>query len=95
MAQKSSGARHGTRKKLKKDEGSEGVIANRLQEFERDEEVVIDTDPAVQGGMPHPRFHGRTAEIVEERGDSYVVELRDGGKPKKLTVDPAHLSEVR
>lgn len=94
MAQKSSGTRHGTRRKLAKSDGNAGAIAGRLQAFDVGDRVRLDIDAAVQDGMPHPRFHGRTCEVVEQRGAAYVVELRDGGKPKQFTVRPVHLSEV-
>lgn len=64
-----------------------------MQEFDEGEKACIDTEPAVQEGMPHPRFHGRTVEVVEDNGSSYVVELKDGGKRKQFTINPAHLSE--
>lgn len=91
MAQKSKGMRRKTRKKLTKDDGRTGTIAAHLQGFNEDEQVLIDVDPAVQDGMPHPRFHGRTAFVQEARGRSFVVTLKDGGKTKELAVHPAHL----
>jgi large subunit ribosomal protein L21e len=91
MAQKSKGMRRKTRKKLTKDEGRTGRIAAHLQEFEEGEQVLIDVDPAVQDGMPHPRFHGRTAIVDGERGRSFVITLKDGGKEKEFAVHPAHL----
>ncbi len=94
MAQKSSGARHGTRRKLKKKRGSTGEIAPRLQQFEAGDLVRIDIEPAVQDGMPHPRFHGRTCEVREMHESTCIVALQDGGKQKEFAVRPVHLSEV-
>lgn len=91
MAQKSSGMRRKTRKKLTKDDGSEGTIAKHLRSFDEGERVRLDIDPAIQQGMPHPRFHGRTVEVVEQRGRSYIVKLDDEGKEKRFPVYPAHL----
>lgn len=92
MAQKSKGMRRKTRKKLTKDDGAENVIGTYLQSFEEGDRVRIDVDPAIQEGMPHPRFHSRTGTVVEERGSSYVIAIKDGGKTKQFTVHPAHLS---
>lgn len=91
MAQKSKGMRRKTRKKLTKEDGRTGKIAAYLQEFDEGEQVLIDVDPSVQDGMPHPRFHGRTAIVQGTRGRSFVVTLEDGGKTKEFTVHPAHL----
>jgi len=95
MAQKSSGSRHGTRRKLKRDRGSRGEISRKLQKFEIGDRVRIDLEPSVQKGMPHPRFHGRDAEVVEVNGNSCVIALKDGGKQKRFAVKTVHLSEVR
>lgn len=94
MAQKSKGMRRKTRKKLTKERGNEGTIAKQLQEFDEDEQVLIDVDPSVHEGIPHPRFHGRTACVVGQRGRSYVIEVKDGGKTKEFTAHPAHLRSL-
>jgi large subunit ribosomal protein L21e len=94
MAQKSKGLRRKTRKKLTKDDGRSGTIAAHLHEYDEGEQVLIDVDPSVQDGMPHPRFHGRTAVVAGVRGRSFVITLEDGGKTKEFTVHPAHLREL-
>ncbi len=94
MAQKSKGMRRKTRKKLTKDDGRTGTIAAHLQSFDDGEQVLIDVDPSVQEGMPHPRFHGRTAVIDGVRGRSFVITVKDGGKTKEFTVHPAHLRKL-
>ncbi|MFB6265749.1 MAG: 50S ribosomal protein L21e [Candidatus Nanohaloarchaea archaeon] len=94
MAQKSKGSRRKTRRKLAKDSGVEGTISNRLESFEEGEKVVLDIDPSVQEGMPHPRFHGRTGRVVEGGGRNYVVKVEDGGKHKELVSNTAHLEPV-
>lgn len=91
MAQKSKGMRRKTRKKLTKDAGRQGTISKHLQNFEDGEQVLIDIDPSVQQGMPHPRFHGRSAFVEGRRGRSFVITVKDGGKTKEFTVHPAHL----
>lgn len=95
MAQKSSGTRHGTRRKLKRDRGARGEISSRLKQFEAGDRVRIDLEPSVQKGMPHPRFHGRDAEVVESNGTTCVIGLKDGGKQKRFSVRTVHLQEVR
>lgn len=91
MAQKSKGMRRKTRKKLTRDSGNEGRTEKHLRSFDDGERVRFDIDPSVQQGMPHPRFDGRTGEVVEQRGRSFVVKLDDRGKEKTFAVYPAHL----
>lgn len=91
MAQKSKGMRRKTRKKLSKGSGHAGKISRYLQGFEEGQQVVIQVDPSIHEGMPHPRFHGRTAVVEGSRGQSIVVMLKDGGKEKEFTIHPAHL----
>ncbi|MFB6294703.1 MAG: 50S ribosomal protein L21e [Candidatus Nanohaloarchaea archaeon] len=94
MAQKSSGTRHGTRRKLATRNRNTGEISDRLRGFAEGDRVRLDVDPAVQDGMPHPRFHGRAATVVETNQASCVVELVDGGKRKQFAVRPVHLTEA-
>lgn len=94
MAQKSKGMRRKTRKKLTKSNQQEGPTAKHLRSFEAGDRVRLDIDPSVQQGMPHPRFHGRTAEIVRKQGRSYMVEINDRGKTKQFPVYPAHLQDT-
>lgn len=91
MAQKSKGMRRKSRKKLTKGGKREGPTAKHLRSFEAGDRVRLVIDPSVHQGMPHPRFHGRTAEVVEQQGRSYVVTINDRGKDKQFPVYPAHL----
>jgi len=66
-----------------------------LQEFELGEKVVIDIDSSIQDGMPHPRFQGKSGEVVGKRGDCYEVSIKDGKKKKTLVAHPAHLKKEK
>jgi large subunit ribosomal protein L21e len=57
--------------------------------------VAIFIDPSVHRGQPHHRYHGRVGLITEKRGRAYVVEIKDGGKIKKIIASPEHLKVVR
>ncbi len=94
MAQKSKGMRRKTRKKLTKSNQQEGPTAKHMRSFADGDSVRLDVDPSVHQGMPHPRFHGRTATVVKQQGRSYVVEIDDRGKTKRFPVYPAHLQPV-
>jgi len=41
--------------------------------------------------MPHPRFHGKTAEVVGKRGRAFVLNVTDGNATKTLITLPEHL----
>jgi large subunit ribosomal protein L21e len=93
MVQRSRGFRSKTRHKLQltKRPGRSNPITKKIQRFDADDLVHIIIDPSVQKGQPHPRFHGKTAKVVETRGRAYIVSLNDGNKAKKLIVRPEHL----
>ncbi|OKY79208.1 MAG: Ribosomal protein L21E [Candidatus Methanohalarchaeum thermophilum] len=93
MSPNSQGSRRGTRKKLKKDERKKGLssITESIRDFDVGQRVHIKIDSSVQKGMPHPRFHGKTGEVVEKRGRGYVVEVSDKSTKKKVTIRPEHL----
>ena len=44
--------------------------------------------------FPHTRYSGRVGKITEKRGNSYIVEVKDGGLIKKFIVSPVHLREI-
>lgn len=91
---KTHGTRRKSRYKLKKTVREKGLspITRALQEFAEGDMVNIDLDPSIQKGMPHPKFHGHTGKILEQRGRAYVVEVRDGGLMKEVIALPEHLT---
>jgi len=88
MVRRSRGLRSGTRKKLA---GGRFSIAEALQDFKPNDQVIIKVNPSVHRGMPQPRFQGRLATVVEKRGNAFVVEIKDGNKTKQLISKPEHL----
>ncbi len=96
MVTRTHGFRVGTRKKLRKRIRERGKvnIKRALQEFKPDETVVIDVDSAYHKGMPHKRFFGKQGKVIEKRGDSYIIRIRDGGKYKKIICAPIHLKKI-
>ena len=44
--------------------------------------------------IPHPRYKGRIANVIEKRGSAYVVELKMFNMTKRLTVPALHLKKV-
>lgn len=94
MTKKSRGFRTKTRKKLKQQPGYRPAVTKFLEEFKRKQKVIISQEPSSQKGMPHSRFKGKVGKIVGKRGRSYIVEIKDGKKIKKIISRPEHLKVI-
>lgn len=44
--------------------------------------------------IPHPRYRGRVAKVIEQRGSAYVVELKMFNARKRLVVPTLHLKKA-
>jgi large subunit ribosomal protein L21e len=90
----SNGPRQGTRKKLANDPRERGTSPPQraIQTYDVGQRVHMKIDPSVPDGRYHPRFDGRTGEIVGTQGDAFKVRVDDGGTDKTLIVTAAHLS---
>lgn len=90
---RSRGFRSKTRHKLKKKAREKGdlPVSRIIQEFKEGDSVSIVIEPSIQKGQPHPRFHGKTGVVVENRGRSYLVEIQDGNAIKRVISRPVHL----
>ena len=91
MTRKSRGFRSKTRFKLIQKPGYRPPITKFLQEFRTNQKVIILQEPSSQRGMPHPRYKGIAGHVIGKRGKSYIVEIVDGNKVKKLISRPEHL----
>ena len=87
------GIRRKTRYKLRKEKRSKGKISitRYFQSFDIGDRVYLSAESAVQKGMYHPRFMGKSGTIKGKRGRCYEVLLNDMGKEKNLIVHPVHL----
>ncbi|MDP6627144.1 MAG: 50S ribosomal protein L21e [Methanopyri archaeon] len=92
MVERSHGFRVRTRNVLQKKPREKGkVTVNQLlRTFEVGDRAAVTIEPSVHKGMPHPKFQGRTGTIVEKRGDSYVLRLKDGNKIKDIIGRAVH-----
>lgn len=84
------GMRKKTRKKLKQKHKRQ-PITKFIKEFDIGQKVVIIPEPSSHKGMPSPRFKGKIGKIIEKRGKSYIVEIIDGKKKKRIISNPEHL----
>jgi large subunit ribosomal protein L21e len=79
---KSKGPRRKSRSVLSKKVREKGKLglSRLLAQFELGDKVVINIDPAIQKGMPHKRFQGKVATVVEKRGKAYILDI-----PQRMT----------
>ena len=96
MVQRKGGIRRKTRYKFRKEKRSKGKISitRYFQSYTIGDRVYLGLESAVQKGMYHPRFMGRSGTIKGKRGRCYEVAINDLGKEKTLIVHPVHLKKA-
>ncbi len=95
MVQRIGGNRRKTRSKLRKSVRTKGKISvtKYSQKFNEGDAVYLVAEPAVQKGMFHPRFHGKSGIVEGKQGSNYCIKIKDGGKTKILLAHPIHLKK--
>jgi len=90
---KSKGLRSKTRTLLKKEPRERGKIglSKLLHEYKSGDKVMIKVDSGVHKGMPHRRYFGKIGTIIDKRGRSYLIGVRQGEAIKEIIVRPAHI----
>jgi len=96
MVKRTGGFRNKTRHKLRKNVRQKGKISINayLQTFSEGDKVLLKAEPAVQGGLYHPRFHGRVGFVGKAQGECYYVAIKDIAASKNLLVHPVHLRKL-
>jgi len=86
-----------TRDKLSKTVRDRGIspVVRAIQDFAPGAKVHVQIDPSIHKGMPHPRFHGKTGEVVGKRGRAFLLKITDGNATKTLVALPEHLIAQR
>jgi len=92
MVVKSHGPRRRTREKFRR--SIKTPISDFLRKFEIGDKVVIVINSSSSKGMPFRRFQGLCGEVIENRGNAYVVKIKDGDKLKKIIANPEHLKKI-
>lgn len=96
MGKASKGGRRRTRNVMQKRARDRGLspLTRAFQKFDVGEKASVSLDPSIHKGQPHVRFHGRTGVVVGSQGNAYMLEVRDGGKTKRIIVRPEHLRKA-
>ena len=97
MVKRSKGLRCSTRQKMRVTPRNRGKVpvTKSLITYSLGDRAAIKIEPRIHKGQPHAKFQGRTGKIVGTQGKAYYVEIRDGGKQKRLLVRPEHLKRVK
>ncbi len=90
---KSKGPHRRTREKFRRSFRDKFTVNDMLKNFSIGENVAIKTNSS-SASIPFRRFYGLTGTVLERRGAAYVVQIKDGGKPKKIIAKPEHLKAV-
>lgn len=93
MVVRSKGFRSKTRHKLSKHPRARGKppVTHSLRDYPPGTKVAVTINASVHKGMPHPRFQGLTGNVVERRGEAFVIELMSKNKQKTIIARPEHL----
>lgn len=96
MVKASKGTREKTRKKFRKRPRDRGLppVTHYFTTFQEGERAAVVIDPSVHKGQPNKRFHGLTGTVLEKRGRSYVLAIRQGSLIKKVIAAPEHLRRI-
>ena len=97
MANRRGSYRRKTRRLMKKNYRERGKMSltKYFAEYKNGDKITLKAEPAVQKGIYHLRFHGKTGVVKDKQGDCYNVEIKDGNKPKTLVVHPIHLARLK
>lgn len=90
---KSKGPRRKSRAALTKRVRERGrlPLSRLLIKYEVGEKVIINIDPAIHKAMPHKRYQGKVATIVDTRGKAYVLEIPQRKTVKTIITTPEHI----
>jgi len=69
-------------------------LSKLFSELNEGDKVSLVRDLSFKPSFPL-RFQGKTGKIVEKSGRSYVVELYDGNKLKKITATRINLKKLQ
>ena len=93
MVRTSKGIRFRTRNIMSKSPRERGLppLGRILTQYEEGDKVDSIIEPSIQKGIPHRRFHGKTAVVTGKRGNAYLLQASDGNKIKTIIVRPEHM----
>jgi len=94
MVKKAKGIRSKTRQLFSRRNREKTSVNKKLRNFKIGSRVVIKADSSENKGRPFKRFYGKSGIIVDKRGRSYIVKIKDRNKEKDIISSPVHLKEM-
>lgn len=96
MGKRKGGPRRKSRQLMRKQPRTKGKISlsKYYAEYKPGEKVVLKAEPAVQQGLFHLRFYGKTGIVVKKQGKCYAIQITDGNTPKIVITHPIHLRRL-
>ncbi len=94
MVRKAKGSRSKTRKLFSRRNREKTSVNKRLKKFEVGSRIVIKADASIIKGRPFKRFYGKSGIIINKRGRSYIIKIKDKNKEKEIISLPVHLKEM-
>lgn len=90
---KSKGFDNRTRRLFRRRPREKGLKSLRylLEPLEVGQKVDILLNSSIQKGRPHRRYNGKSGKIIAKQGQSYIISLKAGRKPKAIIARPEHL----
>ena len=71
------------------------TVNDIVKEFSVGDKVIIKIRGNYHKGVPFARYSGKVGKILEKRGKSYVIEIKDGRKIKELIASPVHIEKSK
>jgi large subunit ribosomal protein L21e len=94
MSMKSNGLFAGRSRHLARhNKPSKISVREVIKSFNAGDSVAIVPKGNVKN-IPHPRYKGRIAKVIERQGSAYVVELKMMNATKRLIVPGLHLKKA-
>ena len=69
-------------------------LSRFFQKLKEGDKVAVVIERAIEPRFPK-RIQGRTGIVKEKRGRFYVVNIKDGNKPKEFIIAPIHLKKLK
>ena len=92
---RSKGYRRKTRSLLTKDRKVDCGLSSIIREYNVNDKVVIKINPSIVKGMPHRRYHGKVGIVEKVFRRALLVNVREGGKVKKVIARLEHVKPFK
>lgn len=69
-------------------------LSRYFQDLKKGDSVAVVRELSVSSSFPK-RLQGNTGEIIERRGGSYLVKMKENNKEKEFIIEPIHLKRIK